>query len=403
MTIAGSFVVGALACRSRWAFLTTPLVYAVTYELVRIRATGPSVDMPHISPFGAIALVTGRGVHGLLALLPMILGVWSGRALRGRRRLPVAVASSLLVALTVAFAIPARTAPVAGGIAELTKVGGLDVMIRGAEPAKPVLLFVPGSPGGSERGAMRRHLSGLERHFVVATMDRRAFSPPDVTVDDEVADVLAVTGYLSDRFDRPKIYLMAFSGGSIPGALAAYREPARYEAYIGTGQAVDLLDSDRIFYADILAWARAEGHDDVVARLEEQGPPPYEGFWGYEALLLHENTVYDQGDPGLELGAPEYTLLRKAHALTAMVDTWDALYPRMQDVDLRRDVPRLAVPAYFLQGGEEMRGLEELFGPWYRALEAPAKELHVLPGGGHRAIFEQPERTIALLAGISGQ
>ena len=31
--------------------------------------------------------------------------------------------------------------------------------------------------------------------------------------------------------------------------------------------------------------------------------------------------------------------------------------PDMQRVDLRRDVPRLAVPVYFVQGGHEMRSL----------------------------------------------
>ncbi|WP_127553418.1 alpha/beta fold hydrolase [Actinoplanes sp. OR16] len=399
-TIAASFVVGALAARSRWAFLTAPLLYAVTVELVRIRTTGPSVDLPHLSPFGAISLVTGRGVHGVLALLPMILGVWCGR---GRRRITRGVPLVLLTALITAFAIPARTAPIAGGIAELTKVDGLPLMIRGADPAKPVLLFVPGAPGSSERAAMRTALPGLERHFVVATMDRRAFPSPDVTVDDETADVLTVTAYLSRRFQQPKIYLLAYSGGSIPGALAAFREPWRYAAYIGTGQAVDLLASDRIFYADILSWARADGRAGVVEQLEEQGFPPYEKFWGYEPFLLHENAAYDQRATDLGLGAPEYSLLDKAHALTAMVDTWDTLYPRLQDVDLRRDVPRLEVPAYFLQGGDEMRGLAELFDPWYRALRAPSKQLYVIPGAGHRAIFEEPGAAVSVLARISGQ
>ncbi|MEU4557744.1 alpha/beta hydrolase [Actinoplanes sp. NPDC023936] len=400
LTIAISFAVGRLAARFRWAFLIAPFLYVVTCELVRLRISGPSVDAPHLSPFGVIALVTGRGVHGLLALLPMTLGALTPWLLR--RRILAGTAAALLLTLTVAVAIPARTPPIPGGVAELTSVNGLSLLIRGRDAARPVLLFAPGTPGGSEQGAMRTHLAGLERTFVVATMDRRAYPSPDVTVADEVADVLAVTDYLRDRFHQPKIYLLAFSGGSIPGVLAAAREPSRYHAYIGTGQAVDLRASDQIFYADILGWARSTGRDDVAAQLEQQGPPPYPDFWGYEPFLQYENAAYEQRTPALELGASEYTLLRKAHTLTAIMDTWHLLYPRMQEVDLRRDVPRLEVPAYFVQGEREMRGLAELFQPWYESLRAPSKRLFVLPGTGHRAMFEDPDGFLAVMTEISG-
>jgi pimeloyl-ACP methyl ester carboxylesterase len=75
-----------------------------------------------------------------------------------------------------------------------------------------------------------------------------------------------------------------------------------------------------------------------------------------------------------------------------VLDTWSALYPRMQEVDLRTDVPRLEVPVYFVQGAHEMRGLAVLFTGWYEALRAPAKQLTVVPSGGHRAFLEQPQR-----------
>src|SRR5688500_15855888 len=51
--------------RSRWAIITTPLAYAAALELTRLPVTGPSVDAPHLSAFGLVALLSGRGVHGL--------------------------------------------------------------------------------------------------------------------------------------------------------------------------------------------------------------------------------------------------------------------------------------------------------------------------------------------------
>jgi pimeloyl-ACP methyl ester carboxylesterase len=396
-------VAAGWATRSRWAILSTPLVYAAALELARASVTGPSVDAPHASAFGVLALLSGRGVHLLLSIFPMVVGVLYGRG--SGRRVVLGLATVALLAIAALAAVPARTPAIPGGVADLATAGGLRVMVRGADPSRPVLLFVPGTPGGSELGAMRRHLATLERDFVVATLDRRggggsypALDPAArVTVDGGVADILAVTDYLRARFGRDKIYLLAFSGGSILGALAALRAPDRYLAYIGTGQAVDLRASDQIFYTDILAWARSTGRDDVAARLAAQGPPPYRDFWSYEPFLLYENQAYGLDPPAFDIGVPEFTMLQRAHTLSAIMDTWSILYPRMQDVDLRRDVPRLTIPAYFVQGEREMRGLSVLFAEWHRSLRSPDKRLEVIPGAGHRAMFEEPDRFAAVL------
>ncbi len=402
--------------RSRWAVLITPMAYVVSLELVRLNVSGPSVDPPHPSLFGAVALVTGRGLHGLLSLLPMALAAAYGCGFRRRRgRILAGVWTVVLALVTAAVAVPARTGAIPGGVAELTHVEAnghrLGLMIRGRDPAYPVLLFVPGAPGGSEIGAMRAHLSGLESHFVVATLDRRggggsygALDPVStMTPAENVADILAVTDYLRSRFGRDRIVLLAHSGGSLLGALAVYQHPEKFSAYVGTGQAVDVEASDQIFYDDILAWARRNGKTDVAHTLEKQGRPPYRGFWPYETFMLHETEAYAQRSAPLEIAGPEYTLLQKAHTLNAIMDSWDALYPREQDVDLRREVPELKVPAYFIQGGNEMRGLSVLFAQWYAGLRAPAKQLVTIPGGGHRAMFEEPDRFVAALTTLLGR
>jgi len=420
-SVALSVAVGVLAgraSRSRWSMLIAPAAFVVALELTRLSAVGPSVDRVHLSAFGLLALVTGRGVHGFLSVLPMVVGAAYGVGI-GRRVVTSLLAAVLLVG-AVAVAIPARTAPIPGprSIAELTSVdvGGhrLGLMIRGVDTSAPVLLFLPGAPGGSEFGAMRRHLAGLEQHFVVVTLDRRgagssypALDPTStVTLDGAVDDTVGVTDYLRRRFRQDKIYLLGHSGGSIVAVLAVQRRPELYRAYIGTGQAVDLAASDRIFYDDTLAWARANGRDSATRDLTAHGPPPYRDVYAYEPIMLYQNTVYDYDHSGNDEGAggfaenlnvPEYTLLQKVHTMNAILDTWSALYPRMQGVDLRVDVPRLEVPVYFVQGAHEMRGLAVLFAQWYPLLGAPAKHLTVLGTGGHRAIFEQPEKFVEVM------
>jgi pimeloyl-ACP methyl ester carboxylesterase len=414
ISAAVGFLAGRLT-RSRWAVAAGPLGYAVAFELTRLAASGPSVDLPHPSVFGVLVLVTGRGLHGLLALLPMMAGAAYGhrRPARSRRgliagRIAAGLATALTAVVAVAVAVPARTAPIPGGVAELARVGDLGVMIRGRSADLPVLLYVPGPPGGSETGTMRLRLSGLEEHFVVATLDRRGGGASAaglgrdaaVTVDTEVADIVAVTDSLRTRFGQDRIVLLGHSGGSIPAALAAYRHPQRFRAYVGSGQAVDLQTSDLLFYTDVLAWARAEGRDDVVGRLERQGPPPWRDAYDYETFQLYGSQAYGLPAPSFDLGAEEYTLLQKAHVMTTMLDTWDALYPRMQGVDLHRDVPALSIPAYFVQGGREMRGLAVPFASWYAALKSPDKRLVTFPEAGHRPMAEDPDRFVATVAGL---
>jgi len=410
--------------RSRWSMLAAPAAFVVAVELTRLGVRGPSVDAPHLSPFGIIALLTGRGVHGVLSVLPLGLGAAYGAGLtrRGRpasriRRVGTAVLTAALAAVTVAVAIPAHTTPPGpGGVAELTSVdvGGyrLGLMIRGDDATAPVLLFIPGAPGGTELGSMRRHLAALERHFVVVTLDRRgggssypALEPTTAVIPDSaVADTLAVTDHLRDRFNHEKIYLLGHSGGSIISVLAVQRHPDKYHAYIGTGQAVHLPTSDRIFYHDILAWAQATGRDDLARQLTDQGPPPYPDVYRYEPIMTYapEAYAYDhspnaQGATDITIDVPEYTLLQKIHTLNAILDTWSALYPRMQHIDLRHTVQRLEVPAYFIQGGHEMRGLAQPFTQWYEQLQAPRKHQEIFETAGHRAMFEQPDRFVAVM------
>src|SRR5690606_15698964 len=146
--------------------------------------------------YGLIALVVGRGVHGVLALLPMVVGVAYGALLARRlfiagdgagdtarsrlgagmiaRRTALALGTVAVLVVGAGFARPARTAAIVGedgrrvegSIAELTSIEvdghDLGLMIRGHDVTDPVILFLAGGPGGSEVGAMRRHLPMLE-------------------------------------------------------------------------------------------------------------------------------------------------------------------------------------------------------------------------------------------------
>jgi proline iminopeptidase len=448
-TMAAGLLIGVaagLTMRSRWAMLLAPLAFVGAYELVRLGTDGPTVDGIQLSMYGLLAFAVGRGIHGVLALLPMLLGGalgagiarritegppvrrgWAGAGRYARRGVAALVGVGLL-ALAVAIARPATTDPIlgpdgqplAGSIAELTRVeiGGHDLamMIRGRSSESPVLLFLAGGPGGSELGAMRRHLETLEQDFLVVTWDQRGtgksydqLDPTStLTLESAVSDTIEVTNYLRDRFDKDKVYLVGQSWGTILGVLAVRQHPELYQAFVGTGQMVSARETDRIFYRDTLAWARETGKSDVVSTLTHIGPPPYESILPYAPLLAHEKDVYPydhsqnserEGQMSENLFVEEYTLLEQIHIFAGVFDTFSVLYPQIQQIDFRTDAAKLAVPVYLVQGRHEAAGRAELANEWFAQLEAPSKKLLVLDTSGHRPLFEQPGQFHKIMVG----
>lgn len=444
LSILVSLGVGGLAgfvLRSRWAMLLAPAVFVTVFEMVRLGVAGPMVDGIHASLYGGMAFVTGRGFQALLTVIPMAFGAALGagvwRARHGRTsslwsrvlgRTGAVVVGLALLALVVGLARPATTAPitgadgqpVAGSVAELTTVaaGGHDLrlMIRGTSTENPVLLFLAGGPGGSELGAMRRHLPDLEKHFTVVTWDQRgagtAYAELDptstVTVDGYVADTIEVTDYLRERFSQDAIYLLGQSWGATLGVMVVQQRPDLYRAFIGTGQMVSQLATDQIFYEDTLAWAERIGDDGLVEELKAAGPPPYEAMFPYETALSHEQDVYPYDHSGNSEGSgqmsenlivDEYTLVDQIHILGAFMDTFAALYPQLQDVDFRETATEFAVPMFFVQGANEADGRARPFAQWYPMIDAPIKDLVVLETSGHRPLWEQPDQFVDYMVG----
>jgi len=431
VAMAVALIVGTgagLATGSRWSLLITPVVFAAVFELGRIGTSGPTVDGIHLdSLLGSIAFSVGRGVHGILVFIPMLVGstfgIWLAGRL-GRRATPapgpagwiiVGLLAVGVAVIALSIARPASTAPIlgtdgeplAGSVAELVAVpiGDHDqtLMIRGRSVDGPVLLYLAGGPGGTDIGALRADTT-LEEHFVVVTWDQRgagksytALDPIDtLTLDQAVADAIEVTNYLRERFDEEKVYIVGNSWGTTLGILAAQQHPEMVHAYVGTGQMVSQRETDVMFWEDTLAWADRTGKTGLAEKLRSNGPPPYDDVTRYEYATSHEHdwNTYAEFDPETEMPAilfvPEYTWMDRINGFRGFFDSAAVLYPQLQDIDFRVDVPRLDVPLYMVVGEHEARGRAVLADEWFNLVEAPSKERVVFAGAGHRPHFDRP-------------
>jgi pimeloyl-ACP methyl ester carboxylesterase len=65
------------------------------------------------------------------------------------------------------------------------------------------------------------------------------------------------------------------------------------------------------------------------------------------------------------------------------------MYPQLQEIDFRQDVPQLDVPVYILDGAAELPARRDLALAWYDQLEAPIKRIYTFDNAGHSVAFEQ--------------
>jgi pimeloyl-ACP methyl ester carboxylesterase len=213
--------------------------------------------------------------------------------------------------------------------------------------------------------------------------------------------------YLRQRFDEPKIYVVGESWGSLLGVLAVQRQPELFYAFIGSGQMVSVRETDQRIYQDVLDLAARNGDEALAAKMRSYGQPsyadiPYANIFAmeqYDALYQPYTPSQAYMDLGNAAGigpygvlASEYNLVEKFNVLRGLIDTFTVLYPQLQEVEFRRDVPRLDTPVYILDGTAELAARRDLALEWFSALEAPGKRMFTLENAAHSVAFEQFEQ-----------
>jgi pimeloyl-ACP methyl ester carboxylesterase len=339
------------------------------------------------------------------------------------RRGLAALSTVALAGLAVWIALPPVVPPVLGAdgeevpgsISELVRVeiGGNEqwIELRGANPDNPVLLYISGGPGQSDLALSRAMLQPLEADFTLALWDQRgnglsyaSFDRDTMTLERVIADAIEVTDYLRARFDEEKIYVLGESWGSTLAVLAAQERPDLFHAVIGSGQMVSQLETDKLIYADMLAWAE-ENDAGLAEQLRAFGPPPYSDIWDQGVIVTNYGRIESDYDPpqatidrleSADVGfwgmmGSEYSPINKTNLFRGLVDTADVLYPQLQGIDFRVDVPTLAVPIYIFDGEHELRGRRDLLLEWVEILQAPDKQVFTYENSGHAPALEQAD------------
>lgn len=292
------------------------------------------------------------------------------------------------------------------------------MFIRSRDAAHPVLLYLHGGPGMPTYFLNQKYPTGLDEDFTAVWWEQRgaglsysqSIPPATMTVEQFIADTLAVTDYLRSRFDKEKIYLMGHSWGSFIGIQAAARAPERYHAYIGVAQITNQLQSESLAYQHMLQLAKENGNTQLVRKLEAAPPtttaPLPSAYMSLRDEAMHGlgvGTTHDMKSvvTGVFLPVwrnPEYTLGEKINIWRGKWSPYSrTLWDQMLTTDVTASVPELCIPTYFLHGIYDYTVAYPLTRAYYGQIKAPLKGFYTFDHSAHSPIFEEAEKTRQIL------
>lgn len=286
------------------------------------------------------------------------------------------------------------------------------MFIMGKNVGNPVLLFLHGGTAMPEYFLTQNYPTGMEQYFTVCWWDRRnaglsysANAPPEtLTLEQSIADTLAVANYLRSRFHKDKIYMMAHSGGSLIGIQASARSPELFYAYIGVGQMSYQLKSEMLSYEYMVGQYKAIGNTKMVKQLEAAPPtlsvPLPTSYMKVRDSAMHDlgvGTTHDMKSvmTGVFLASwrfREYTLGEKLALWRGKFSSDKILWDKMIATDLTKQIQKLDLPVYFFHGKYDYTVSYPLAKVYLDELQAPIKGFYTFEYSAHSPMFEEPDR-----------
>lgn len=302
----------------------------------------------------------------------------------------------------------------AGGIQELKaiEINGIKqwISIRGNDPRNPILLFLHGGPGSPMMAESWTFQKPWEDFFTVVQWDQRGAGKtfgesgrkvdPAMTVDQMQADAEALVEWLRRTYQKPKIFLLGHSWGSILGVKVAQHHPDWLYAYIAVGQVVGIRQNESVGYQQTLEKARAVKNAQAIKELESIAPyPNKEGQMPLSSLITERK--WDIALGGMLYGrdsdneaqrwslSPDYSDRDVRSAELGEAATVGVLLPQLAGVDFS-GVSRFDCPVFMFAGADDRTTPQTLAREFFDRIQAPQKKYYKVDGAAHYVFNERP-------------
>lgn len=307
------------------------------------------------------------------------------------------------------------------GVEEYVLINGIHQYLfhSGTTDANPVLLFLHGGPGSSASLFAHAFQDNWEELFTVVHWDQRGTGKtltknPKAypTVDVLLQDLWELIHYLKERYHKQKIVLLGHSWGSVLGSLFIKGHPEEISYYIGVGQVVNKLASERLSYAKVKEAIVQANNQNDLKKLEALGDYPGERLdtqWLKKSLQLRKL----QG---------KYHLTRKSNVsplktlvtsplfqisdLTALIKGNQAnkeLMTFLGNFDLNADPAEYQVPLYYIVGEQDWQTPVALTQDYVQRVNAPEKQIYIIPNAGHMPMVDQRTLFLGILRDIKNR
>ncbi|MBP5444621.1 MAG: alpha/beta hydrolase [Acholeplasmatales bacterium] len=290
--------------------------------------------------------------------------------------------------------------------------------INSVDINNPVLLLVSSGPGTDDYFLTEKYKKmNLEEYYTVVYWDYRGMgivydkdiNINEITLDTLINDTHLVTNYLKERFNKDKIFIMGFSGGSIIALNTVKEYPTDYYAYIGMAQVVtDSFERDTLMYNFMKD--KFKNSKKNLRRLEnaiihlEDGNVKCKDF-GEFVYLVHDaggGTILNKNElKGITLPiilSRCYTIKEKINYIKGK-KLYDKtpLVLNNKDYDYRTSINNLDVPVYFISGESDYNCPVDLVEDYANILGA---SFYKIKDAAHSPLWENPEEVIPIFENI---
>lgn len=293
------------------------------------------------------------------------------------------------------------------------EINGADngFFINSKDIDNPVLLFISSGPGTDDYFFNEKYTDmHLEDEFTVVYWDYRGMGiafdskidPDSITGDVLTEDAHMVTQYLKDRFNKNKIYIMGFSGGTRIAVEVIKKYPEDYFAYIGMAQVVtDNTDRDTIMYNFMKDVFTERGDTKRLKKLESEvtkldGGNYVAHNWYSFVYLLHDaggGTTYKESEfIGIDIPimlSHCYTFSEKINYIRGMKMYRRTKFEReCADFDFRKTKNEFKIPVFFLSGEYDYNCPWPLVEEYCNVISAPMKGFYKIKNAAHSPLWE---------------
>ena len=290
------------------------------------------------------------------------------------------------------------------------------MFLQSENTENPVLLFLHGGAGSPEIAFTQKYPTGLEKLFTVCWWEQRGsgisynnkITPQEMTMEQMIADTIAVTHYLRKRFGKEKIYIMGHSWGSLLGVLTVQQKPELFYAYIGIGQVAQQDRSERLAYTYMLE-EFCKAHDKKMIRCLKKFPIDSGGKVSIKYLNVRSTGMNKLGVGvmrsmnsmmdcvAIVLGYKGYTWGEKLKFPLGNSFSLKCLWDTVLEIDLIKQVPELQLPVYIFQGKHDYQVSYVVAKDFATILNAPIKGFYTFENSAHSPCFEEPEKMCDIL------